>query len=143
MLFLTVRNKMNDHANVSAMTFYNEQITKISKDIYPKDYLIRQVIQAKHFIDKHFADNINLNHIAEKAFLSKFHFIRLFKSCYGSTPYQYLTSVRIENAKRLLKSDSAISETCFAVGFASVTWFTGLFRKMTGVTPAAFKKKKR
>jgi AraC-like DNA-binding protein len=125
------------------MTFYNEQITKINKDIYPKDYLTRQVIQAKHFIDRHFADNISLDNIAGEAFLSKFHFIRLFKSYYGTTPYQYLTSVRIENAKQLLKANNTISEVCFAVGIASITWFTGLFKKMSGVTPASFKKGKR
>ena len=123
------------------MTYYNTQVAKISKDIYPKDYLTKQVIRAKHFIDNHFADNLNLDRIAGEAFLSKFHFIRLFKSYYGRTPYQYLTTVRIENAKKLLRSHSTISEICFAVGFDSVTWFTGLFKKMTGFTPAAFKKR--
>jgi AraC-like DNA-binding protein len=123
------------------MTFYNEQITKISRGLYPKDDLTRHVIQAKHFIDNRFADNINLDHIAEKAFLSKFHFIRLFKSYYGRTPYQYLTSVRIENAKQLLKTGKTISGVCFAVGFDSVTSFTGLFKKMTGSTPAVYKKR--
>ena len=131
---------MNQQANVSDMKFYNEQISKISKDIYPKDYLTRQVIQAKHFIDDHFADKINLHHIAGEV-LSRFHFIRLFKSYYGRTPYQYLASVRIENAKRLLNNNT-ISGVCFAVGFNSVTWFNGLFKKMTGLAPAAFKKGK-
>jgi hypothetical protein len=45
------------------MTFYNEQIIKINKDIYTKDYLTKQVIRAKHFIDNHFADNLNLGRI--------------------------------------------------------------------------------
>jgi AraC-like DNA-binding protein len=76
----------------SAMTFYCNQIIKINKGIYPKDYLTKQVIRAKHFIDKHFADNLDLDHIAGEAFLSKFHFIRLFKSCYSGTPYQYVTA---------------------------------------------------
>jgi len=124
------------------MTFYNEQITKINKNLYPKEYLTRQIIQAKYFIDNHFADNISLGHIAAKAFISKFHFIRLFKSYYGITPCQYLTMVRIENAKRLLKPGSAISAICFAAGIESVPWFTELFKKMTGSTPATFKKGK-
>lgn len=124
------------------MTFYNEQIIRISTDIYPKDYLTKQVIQAKHFIDGYFGNKITLDDLAGEAFLSKFHFIRLFKSYYGRTPYQYLTSVRIENAKRLLKSDATVSEVCFAVGFDSITYFTGLFKKTTGLTPAAFHKRK-
>ena len=48
--------------SLTAITFYNEQITKISKDIYPKDYLTKQIIQAKHFIDNHFADSIEDTH---------------------------------------------------------------------------------
>ena len=119
---------MNQQANVSDMKFYNEQISKISKDIYPKDYLTRQVILAKDFIDNHFADKINLNHIAREEFLSKFHFIRLFKSYYGRTPYQYLASIRIENAKRLLNNNT-ISGVCFAVGFNSVTWIPGFSKQ--------------
>lgn len=137
------RNRTKEQPNVSDMTFYNEQIRRINKDIYPKDYLTKQIILAKHFIDKHFADNIGLDNIAEKAFFSKFHFIRNFKSWYGTTPYQYLISVRIENAKRLLKADNTVSEVCFSIGFDSPTSFIGLFRKITGSTPATFQNRQR
>ncbi|MEP7143225.1 MAG: AraC family transcriptional regulator [Ferruginibacter sp.] len=123
------------------MTFYSEQIQKIKKEFYPKDYLAKQVIGAKQYIDRQFADNINLTDLAACAFMSKFHFIRLFKLLYGETPHQYLVTVRIENAKRLLNSDRSISEVCTAVGFNSPTSFTGLFKKITGVTPTTFKKK--
>ena len=107
---------------------------------YPKIYLYKRIVQAKLFIDEHFGESIDLENIADHAYFSKFHFIRLFKSYYGHTPYQYLTSVRIKNAKRLLTTDATISEVCFEVGFESVTYFTGLFKKMTGITPAAFRK---
>ena len=123
------------------MTYYHNQISKLRSQLYPKDYLTQQVIQAKHFIDKNFAENIHLEDLATAAFLSKFHFIRSFKSLYGTTPYQYLTSVRIRNAKRLLLTHIPIAEVCMAVGFESVTWFTGLFKKITGTTPAMYRKK--
>lgn len=124
------------------MTYYHEQIIKISSAIYSKDYLCKQVIQAKLFIDKHFADSLNLDDIAGEAFFSKFHFIRLFKKNYGRTPYQYLKEVRIARAKKLLRSGMNVTEVCFAVGFHSTPSFTSLFKKITGSTPFAFQKQK-
>jgi AraC-like DNA-binding protein len=123
------------------MTFYHEQITKLNNELYPKDYLVKQVEKAKRFIDKNFARNIELKEIAGEAFFSKFHFIRLFKKIYGRTPYQYLTTVRIEKTKRLLQKGQAVTAVCFSVGFDSVSSFSGLFQKSTGCTPSAFIKK--
>jgi AraC-like DNA-binding protein len=117
------------------MTYYHEQILKISPEIYGKEYLSSQVIRAKLFIDKHFADNLNLDHIAVEAFFSKFHFIRLFKKHYGRTPHQYLKEVRIAKAKTLLRTGMNVTGVCFAVGFHSVPSFTALFKKITGSTP--------
>jgi AraC-like DNA-binding protein len=125
------------------MTYYQEQIIKISKEVYSKDYLCKQIVQAKKFIDEHFYNNINLTSIAEKAHISRFHFIRLFKKNYGRTPYQYLTEVRIRKAKEFLRSGKAIADVCASVGFESITSFTGLFKKITGSTPSAFQNKRK
>jgi AraC-like DNA-binding protein len=83
-----------------------------------------------------------LDQIAREAFLSKFYFIRLFKSLYGCSPCRYLTAVRIENAKRLLKDGFPLTDVCASVGFESVTSFITLFKKMTGSTPVDYQKKK-
>lgn len=107
-------------------------------DSYPKVYLYRRIVQAKMFIDRHYADEIDLNNISDEACFSKFHFIRLFTSIYGKTPHQYLQSVRIEKAKELLKAGKTVSEACFSVGFQSGTTFSGLFRKSVGESPSNF-----
>src|SRR5438046_10741914 len=96
---------------------------------YPKIYLYKRIVQAKLFIDSHYAHKIDLDNISEEACFSKFHFIRLFKSVYGKTPYQYLIQVRIENAKYFLELNYSVSSTCFQVCFDSITSFTGLFKK--------------
>jgi AraC-like DNA-binding protein len=124
------------------MTFYQEQILKIKADIYSKEYLCEQVIQSKRFIEKEFSRNISLDDIANEAFFSKFHFIRLFKRHYGRTPHQYLKEIRITKAKSLLQGGMTVKETCISVGFDSITSFTGLFKKITGSTPFAFQNNK-
>ena len=121
------------------MTFYHQQVLQLTRSLYPNDDLSAQVIQGKEFIEKRFASNIALADIAGEAFISKYHFIRLFRSFYGQTPYQYLMMIRIRKAKELLKEGNTVSDTCFSVGFSSTTSFTGLFKKMTGFTPSQLK----
>lgn len=105
---------------------------------FPKIYLYRRIVYARLFIDNNYADKIDLDNIADEAFFSKYHFIRLFNSVYNKTPHQYLSFVRIEKAKQLLSTDMLAANVCYAVGFESVTSFTGLFKRMVGQTPAAF-----
>ena len=105
---------------------------------YPKVYLYRRIVQAKLFIDNNYADKIDLNNISDEAYFSKFHFIRLFKTIYGKTPHQYLTSVRIEKALQLLRADKPVTEVCFLVGFDSLTSFSGLFKRIVGISPSTY-----
>jgi AraC-like DNA-binding protein len=108
------------------------------KELYPKVYLYRRIVYAKLFIDQHYAESIDLDNIAGEAAFSKFHFIRLFSAVYKKTPHQYLSHVRIEKAKELLKADVSVSSVCYAVGFESVSSFSGLFKRLTGSAPAAY-----
>jgi AraC-like DNA-binding protein len=124
------------------MTFYHQQILKLNQQLYSKEYLCNQVIQSKLYIDNHYSKNITLADITTSAHFSKFHFLRLFKKFYGTTPYQYLTEVRIKEAKQNLQSGMTVSEACFSVGFDSVTSFIGLFKKITGTTPLTYRNKK-
>lgn len=105
---------------------------------YPRIYLYRRLVQAKLFIDAHYADNIDLDNIADEAYFSKFHFIRLFKEVYRKTPHQYLIFVRIEKAMKLLKADIPVSEVCYTVGFESLSSFSRLFKRTVGMTPSTY-----
>lgn len=120
------------------MTFYKNEVGRLSKMLYPHDDLTKQIVASKLYIDKHFSEAVNLEKISAKAHVSKFHFIRVFKKYYGRTPNKYLQEVRIENAKRFLKKGRSIDWVCHNVGFKSKTTFITLFKKMTGKTPYIF-----
>ena len=107
---------------------------------YEKIYLYKRIVRAKLFIDDHYSDNIDLDNISDQAHFSKFHFIRLFKSIYGSTPNNYLIKIRMDNAKILLAKGHSVLETSIMVGFDSPTSFTGMFKKISGQTPSTFQR---
>ena len=112
-------------------------LTQIS-ETYPRFYLYKRVVQSKLFIDKNYADRIDIDNISGEACFSKFHFIRLFKKTYGKTPHQYLTTVRIEKAMQHLQADFPVAEVCLAVGFESASSFSGLFKRVVGVSPSIY-----
>jgi len=107
---------------------------------YPRIFLYRRLVQAKLFIDAHYATAIDLDNIADEVYSSKFHFIRQFKSIYRKTPHQYLIAVRAEKAKELLKEGMPVSDVCYAVGFESPGSFSSLFKRLYGITPSAYLK---
>jgi len=108
----------------------------MSAETYPKIFLYRRIVQAKLFIDANYAGNIDLDNIADEACFSKFHFIRQFKSIYRKTPHQYLIYVRIKKAKELLDAGTPVTETCYAVGFESLSSFSGLFKRVYAISPS-------
>jgi AraC-like DNA-binding protein len=110
----------------------------MTNEQYPKIYLYRRLVQAKLFIDTHYADSIDLDNIADEAYFSKFHFIRTFKNVYRRTPHQYLVFVRIEKAGELLKAGMPVSTVCYSVGFESLSSFSRLFKRVAGITPSGY-----
>ena len=108
---------------------------------YPKAYLYRRIVQAKLFIDQHFREKINLDEIAGEASFSRFHFIRLFRQAYGNTPHQYMMSLRMREAEKLMEDpELRIQDICFAIGFESVGTFTTQFTKVNGMSPGVKQK---
>lgn len=110
----------------------------MSKNTLPKIYLYKQIVEAKLYIDSNYDQSINLDQIAHHAYFSKFHFHRIFKECYGKTPLEYLTCLRIRKAKNMLSANYSIQDVCSFVGYTSVSSFSKLFKRCEGITPAQF-----
>lgn len=100
----------------------------------------RRLRRAIEFMSDNCGRELGLAEIAGSAYLSEFHFARLFKKITGATPHAYLASLRIERARRLLaESDLSIADVGGAVGYTSQSHFTKIFREATGMTPKAFR----
>ena len=101
--------------------------------------LYERIVAAKVFIDENYHEPLNLDEISQKAFLSRFHFHRLFSQVYKKTPHQYLTLKRIEKAKDLLAENKQVTEVCNEVGFESLGSFSVLFKKEIGFAPQYYR----
>ncbi len=100
----------------------------------------RRLRRAIEFMHDNCARELSLAEIAAAAYLSEFHFARLFKKITGAPPHAYLAALRIERARKLLaETDLAITEVGARVGYNSQSHFTKIFREATGFTPHAFR----
>lgn len=106
----------------------------LTADIYER------MVTAKLFIDNNFDDSLDLATISKQAYLSPYHFHRLFTTIYRKTPHQYLTWKRLEQARLLLEKEGlSITEVCNNVGFESLASFSTLFKRESGYAPQYYR----
>jgi len=95
---------------------------------------------AVSFIKENYHQRLQLREIAKASSISKFYFIRIFTDIIGTTPYNYLTSLRINESKKLLlNTDLSVQNIAEAVGFSDANIFIKNFKKFTGNTPSNFR----
>lgn len=99
--------------------------------------------RALEFIHANLAEDLSIEEIASQAYLSAFHFARLFKNTLGLTPHQYVLQNRIARAKRLITKSPymSLTEIGLSVGFFDQAHFTKAFKRATGATPKAYYEK--
>jgi AraC family transcriptional regulator len=95
-----------------------------------------QLQQAVNYIHTHLEQDLSLAQIAEVINISPTYFASLFKRATGTSPHQYVIQQRVERAKLMLsKTDLAIADIAFQVGFSSQSHLTQQFKRLTGITP--------
>ena len=133
LLYVTniIQEKRTPYSSVSHTNDTEDDTTALPSNIF----------HSIHYIKEHISENINLSQLAEEANLSKYHFCRVFKSCVGKSPLQYVIEAKITKAKDLLKHpDHNISFVAFEIGFNDVSSFVKHFKRIAGVTPSSYKK---
>ena len=95
------------------------------------------------YINTHYMEDITLEDLASHVHLSRHYLVHLFRNETGKTPFEFITSTRLEQAKRLLScTNLSIAEIAIQCGFESSSYFCRRFRTAFGTTPRAFKKEK-
>lgn len=101
------------------------------------------LIKAKEFIEDHFSESISAADIADNVGISESLLFKLFRGNEDTTPTEYLRSVRLQHAERLLLSDThiKISDVAQECGFSDSAYFCKVFRDETGMTPKNYQNK--
>lgn len=108
----------------------------------PDDIQTRRILEAVAYINEHYADDIDRGLLCRRIFISPSHFSRLFKQVTGFTYVEYLRTVRLKNAARLLTEGKRnVTGVAAACGFSSSNHFCKQFKAAMGMSPLQYQKK--
>ncbi|MEN0056835.1 MAG: AraC family transcriptional regulator [Mucilaginibacter sp.] len=122
----------------------SKEYTLLNNDESSKDFILKDKIRMGaiyEYIDANYAQKPDVNVVADKVNLTTAAFCRYFKRQTNITFTEFVNQYRIERAKNLLMQDKNITQTCYAVGFESLSYFNKLFNKLVGENPSDFKRK--
>ena len=102
----------------------------------PRDKLDNVLV----YIDASLGESLKVRHLAERVGLSQFHFARMFRRSVGQPPHEYLTQLRMERAKGLLRdTELPLARVATLVGYQTQAHFTGVFHREVGTTPRSYR----
>ncbi|MCM3595598.1 response regulator [Metabacillus idriensis] len=117
---------------------FSELIKLLSNVKYQKEKNNMQ--QIEEYLQQHYQEDINLQDIADRFFLSREYISRKFKQDYHATLTDYLTNIRMEKAKNLLENPYLkIYEVAYGVGYQNEKYFSKVFKKHIGLTPNEYR----
>lgn len=100
--------------------------------------------KAKSYIRDNYKKDISLDEVSREVDISPYYFSKLFKQETGGNFIEYLTEIRLRNARELLKdSGLSIKEICAESGYSDPNYFSRIFKKYEGVTPSEFRERLR
>ncbi len=107
-----------------------------------KDHADDSIKRVQEKIEKNFHQSLSVENLAIDANMSVRNFIRRFKKAVGNSPLEYIQRVRIEAAKKyLIEKNESVERVCLSVGYDDLSAFRKIFKRFTGTTPSAYRKK--
>lgn len=107
-----------------------------------KDHDDLPIIKAQEFIEKHYAEKITVDELADKLGIGRRTFERRFKKATTNTVIEYIQRVKIEAAKKQLESGrKTVNEVMCDVGYTDVKAFRDVFKKIAGMSPVDYRNK--
>ena len=126
----------------SIRAWFVDKIANASRNISVKkeEQSVSVVDRAKQYIQKNYARDISLDDVSREVQISPYYFSKLFKEETGENFVEYVTQIRMAQAKELLDTtDLSMKEICGRIGYSDPNYFSRTFKKNTGVTPTEYK----
>ena len=95
----------------------------------------KRMLDIMHYLDSHLTEDINIDTLAEKFYISRFHMMRRFREETGTTIHSYISDHRLMLARDLISQGIPATEVCFQCGFGSYSSFSRAYGKFLGTTP--------
>lgn len=100
---------------------------------------VERAIQAMHI---HIQEPLTIDDLAAAAYLSPFHFHRVFRRLIGIPPGEFLSALRLQTARcLLLTTHMSVTDICFSVGYTSTGSFTSRFTQLVGLSPRLLRRR--
>lgn len=131
------------NAIIRLLSFFAEQLSAlINQILLEKQNAEPPLVQkARDYIEKHKVEPLSLSAVAQASGASVFHFCTIFHKSTGLTFTEYVSRVRVEDARtQLLNPSHRVSEVAYDVGFQSLTQFNRVFKRVVGQSPTEFRK---
>ncbi|MEU6380950.1 AraC family transcriptional regulator [Streptomyces sp. NPDC046909] len=127
----------------SRLTFIGERLTaqlrpRLVPDVPRTDPALAR--RLRELLDERVVEGVSLEEAAALVHAHPAHLVRAFSTAYGIAPHQYLTSRRVDRARRLLLDGQRPGDVASATGFFDQSHLTRHFRKLVGVTPGRYAK---
>lgn len=106
--------------------------TRNLRPMQPKD---SRVLEWMDYLEQHLSEDLDMDMLTERFFISKFHMMRLFRQETGFTIHTYLLQRRLLAARSLMEQGVRATEACYRSGFRSYSSFTRAYGKYFGTTP--------
>ncbi|KLU64874.1 HTH-type transcriptional activator RhaS [Desulfosporosinus acididurans] len=142
-LNLMIFEEENDFIKEELFLFLIEQLIEEYSDTIPKSFSQEPTTEIKTacaYLESNYAQPITLDKLSELTELSKYHLLRSFTRQKGISPYSYLITIRINNAKKLLEQGMSPLDVAFQTGFSDQSHFSNFFKKLIGLTPKQYLK---
>lgn len=127
-------NEVGDYCRNTLLNF----LTKICEEMKEPSALI--IDEVCRYIGANYMNEITLDSIASHVGFSRFYFSKLFKQFKGVNFIDYLTLVRINKSKELLKDPKlSVKDISYTVGYSDPNYYTSVFKKTEGITPTEYR----
>jgi AraC-like DNA-binding protein len=129
--------------NIFQLLANSDERAILNSDLTSKNFILKDKIRMGaiyEYIDAHYHSKPDVNIAARKVNLTTPAFCRYFKRQTNMTFTEFVNQYRIERAKNLLMQNHNVNETCYAVGFESISYFNKLFKEIVGENPSNFRR---